>query len=193
MAAAQERPDMTGFTLAHPLDAIPDWFIPAHLIKDEFDRYRSLTLEKQGDPARANRIKRSPKSGNSTMLTTSRTTTSIPDSAEMSGEFVGLDGKLIIGNQRSHTSGRKGDDRDPDEKKIKQAMLRLSDGAKARENKQKHKGGNHHNQGKGHDQDHGHGHKHKGKGKGHKGHKGHKGKKDVSSSHCMMFFSPRTV
>ncbi len=56
MAAAQERPDMTGFTLGHPLDAVPDWFIPAHLIKDEMDRYRSITDEKMGD--RAKRIKR---------------------------------------------------------------------------------------------------------------------------------------
>lgn len=56
IAAAQERPDMTGFTLAHPLDAVPDWFIPAHLIKDEMDRYRSITDEKIGD--RAKRIKR---------------------------------------------------------------------------------------------------------------------------------------
>lgn len=60
VAASLERPDMTGFKLAHPIDAIPDWFIPADLIKDEMDRYRAGGLHK--------RLRRSVLDGNSTVV-----------------------------------------------------------------------------------------------------------------------------
>ncbi|ODM97043.1 hypothetical protein Ocin01_09638 [Orchesella cincta] len=47
MAAAQERPDMTGFALAHPIDAIPDLFVPGHLIETELDRYRGIGVTRK--------------------------------------------------------------------------------------------------------------------------------------------------
>lgn len=39
LGASIERPDMLGFPLAHPLDAVPDMFVAAHLLQDD-DKWR---------------------------------------------------------------------------------------------------------------------------------------------------------
>ncbi|ODM92355.1 hypothetical protein Ocin01_14327 [Orchesella cincta] len=72
VAAALERDDMTGFKvlvlfkIVHPIDAIPDWFIPAEYIKDEMEsRSRSLL----------NRAKRDVENDNSTLTISSTSST----------------------------------------------------------------------------------------------------------------------
>ncbi len=41
IGAAQERPDMTGFTLAHPVDAMPDLFVPGPMLFELMKKYKS--------------------------------------------------------------------------------------------------------------------------------------------------------
>lgn len=82
MAAALERPDMTGFKLAHPLDAIPDWFIPADLIQDEMDKYRSISLTRSLQKKRLRRA--IAESGNSTTTKVTLTTTPSPSTTTVS-------------------------------------------------------------------------------------------------------------
>lgn len=53
-AAAVERPDMTGFSLAHPIDAMPDMFVPGHLIESEIKRYRGLLRVKRSSVLKVN-------------------------------------------------------------------------------------------------------------------------------------------
>lgn len=41
IGAAQERPDMTGFKLVHPIDAMPDLFIPGPVLFEVMEKYRN--------------------------------------------------------------------------------------------------------------------------------------------------------
>ncbi|CAL8125681.1 unnamed protein product [Orchesella dallaii] len=179
IAAAQERPDMTGFNLAFIIDAMPDLFIPAHLIKDDMERYRSLARNLIDNKKRVRRgvetialvprntthIRKMSKSVSSTSTTSSSTTTQrpIPDSAssEVSGEFIGLDGS--INKKEENTPVVAVDDAKVSEYKYRQGG-RGQGGQGGSHKRNRHKGG------KG-EQHHGKGHgKGKGKGKGHDKH-----------------------
>ncbi|ODN01444.1 Hemocyanin E chain [Orchesella cincta] len=175
IAAAIERPDMTGFTLAHPVDAMPDWFIPADLIKDDMDRYRALGVHKRVKrrietialvPRNATNF-RMPKLSSTSSATTSSTTTTtqrpLPDSAEISGEFIGLDGSVIDNKNAKSISEPVADDTKLTEYKYRQTASgqgRQQGGHKQHNRHKGDKGGHKHK----------HSHKHgkgKGKGKGH--------------------------
>lgn len=46
VGASMLRQDMTGFSLPHPLDAIPDWYIPADLISDLMRQYKKIRIKR---------------------------------------------------------------------------------------------------------------------------------------------------
>lgn len=46
IGAAQERPDMTGYTIAHPIDAMPDLFVPGPMLFELMKKYKSALIAK---------------------------------------------------------------------------------------------------------------------------------------------------